>query len=96
MVMVCVWLSNQLEQKLGFLIISALIFKFIVNSRNDRIVWPTHKIIINYELVMRLEGELVNVRESTAKMGIKRMSSLIEYTVAWSELNQVRFGDWRF
>lgn len=49
-----------------------------------------------YELVMGLEGELVNVRESTAKMGIKRMSSLIEYTIAWGEFNQVKFGDWRF
>ncbi len=49
-----------------------------------------------YELVMGLEGELVNVRESTAKMSIKRMSSLIEYTVAWGESNRVQFGDWRF
>ena len=34
-------------------------------------------------MTVGLEGEVVNLRESTAAMGIKRMASLIEYTQAW-------------
>ena len=39
------------------------------------------------EIVCGLEGELVNLRESTAKMGKARASSLIEYTQAWMAQN---------
>lgn len=46
-----------------------------------------------YKLVTGLEGELVNVREQTSKMGVKRMTSLIEYTTAWGVSNGVRFND---
>ena len=46
-----------------------------------------------YKLVMGIEGELVNVREQTSKMGVKRMASLIEYTTAWGVANGVRFND---
>lgn len=35
------------------------------------------------EIVPGMEGEWVNIRESTAKMSQGRMSSLIEYTLAW-------------
>lgn len=35
------------------------------------------------DMVPGLEGEFVNLRESTASMGIKRMSSLIEYANAF-------------
>lgn len=35
------------------------------------------------EMVPGLEGEFVNIRESTARMSVKHASSLIEYTVAW-------------
>lgn len=35
------------------------------------------------EMVPGLEGEFVNMRESSASMGISRMSSLIEYAKAW-------------
>jgi len=35
------------------------------------------------ELVPGLEGEFVNIRESTARMNKARASSLIEYTLAW-------------
>ncbi|OQS42317.1 recombination protein NinB [Chromobacterium haemolyticum] len=35
------------------------------------------------EMVPGLEGEFVNIRESTAQMGIKRMASCIEYTQSW-------------
>ena len=37
----------------------------------------------NPEVVAGLEGEYVNIRESTAQMGIRRMNSLIEYTLAY-------------
>lgn len=40
-------------------------------------------------LVTGLEGELVNIRESTAEMGVKRMASLIEYVQAYCDLNGV-------
>ena len=35
------------------------------------------------EIVPGLEDEFVNIRESTARMSVKRLSSLIEYAQAW-------------
>ena len=35
------------------------------------------------DMVPGLENEYVNIRESSAQMGVARMSSLIEYTLAW-------------
>jgi hypothetical protein len=35
------------------------------------------------EMIPGLCGEFVNIRESSAKMSVKRMSSLIEYVTAW-------------
>lgn len=35
------------------------------------------------EMVPGLEGEFVNLRESTARMSVKRGASLIEYSLAW-------------
>lgn len=35
------------------------------------------------DCVPGLEGEFVNLRESTAKMGKSRLSSLVEYIQAW-------------
>ncbi|MDD2156778.1 recombination protein NinB, partial [Glaesserella parasuis] len=44
-----------------------------------------------------LEGELVNIRESTAQMSVKRMASLIEYATSWGVSNGVHFNDkWNF
>ena len=42
------------------------------------------------EMVPGLEGEFVNVRESTALMSIARGSSLIEYATAFAVLHDVR------
>ncbi len=39
------------------------------------------------DIVPGLEGEFVNIRESTATMGVRRKSSLIEYTLAWCAEN---------
>jgi hypothetical protein len=39
-------------------------------------------------MVPGLEGEFVNLRESTAQMGIKRMISLIEYSQAYLDANE--------
>lgn len=36
------------------------------------------------EIVEGLEGELLNIRESSSEMTIRRMASLIEYTQAWA------------
>jgi hypothetical protein len=38
---------------------------------------------IGADVVPGLEGELVNLRESTAKMTVSRLSSLVEYIKAW-------------
>jgi hypothetical protein len=49
------------------------------------------------EIVPGLESEFVNIRESTARMGVARASSLIEYTLAFCaskgvELTETRRG----
>ena len=41
------------------------------------------------EMVPGLEGEWCNLRESTASMGVKRMSSLIEYVIAYCAENGI-------
>lgn len=35
------------------------------------------------EFLPGLEGEFVNIRESTARMGVRRAASLITYAMAW-------------
>lgn len=42
-------------------------------------------------LAFGLEGELVNLRESTAAMSKTRFASLVEYVLAWGGLNGVIF-----
>ena len=43
------------------------------------------------EVIPGLEGEFINIRESTALMSIARSSSLIEYSIAFGAQNGVRF-----
>lgn len=45
------------------------------------------------EMAIGLEGEVINLRESTAQMGVKRLASLIDYVEAWGEVNGVRFSN---
>ena len=47
------------------------------------------------ELVPGLEGEFCNIRESTARMGKARLSSLVEYILAWCALNGVELREAR-
>jgi hypothetical protein len=48
------------------------------------------------EMAIGLEGEVINLRESTAQMSVKRLASLIEYVQAWGVENGVKFNDnWR-
>ncbi|KDN11464.1 Phage NinB DNA recombination [Snodgrassella communis] len=47
------------------------------------------------EMAIGLEGEVINLRESTSQMGVKRMASLIEYITAWGAENDVKFTDGR-
>ena len=42
------------------------------------------------EVVPGLEGEFLNLRESTARMGKARMASLIDYVMAWMALNGIQ------
>lgn len=44
------------------------------------------------DVVPGIEGEFVNLRESTAEMGVARMSSLIEYGVAYAVQNGVKLS----
>ena len=49
------------------------------------------------DVVPGLEGEFVNIRESSAKMSVSRMASLIEYVTSWGVQNGVKFNDrWGF
>lgn len=43
------------------------------------------------EMAIGLEGEVINLRESTAKMSVRRLASLIEYVQAWAAENGVEF-----
>ena len=47
------------------------------------------------DMVPGLEGEFVNLRESTARMSVARASSLIEYTLAFCAAHQVPIRDAR-
>lgn len=42
-----------------------------------------------FDMVPGLEGEFINLRESTALMSVRRGSSLIEYSVAFCAMNEV-------
>ena len=42
------------------------------------------------EIVPGIEGEFVNIRESTASMTVKRGASLIEYALAYCAMNGVK------
>ena len=42
------------------------------------------------EMVPGIEGEFLNLRESTARMSKKRASSLIEYSVAFCAQNEIK------
>lgn len=46
------------------------------------------------QMAIGLEGEVINLRESTAKMSIKRLCSLIEYIDAWAAQNGVVFYEY--
>lgn len=45
------------------------------------------------EMVPGIEGEFVNIRESTALMSVRRSSSLIEYTLAFCAANGVPLSE---
>lgn len=42
------------------------------------------------EILPGLEGEFLNLRESSSSMNVARMSSLIEYAVAYCAMNNVK------
>ena len=45
------------------------------------------------DVVPGIEGEFVNIRESSAQMSVKRMSSLIEYVIAYAAETGVTLSD---
>ena len=44
------------------------------------------------EIVPGLEGEFINIRESTATMSGKRLHSVIEYVNAWAAMNEIKLS----
>jgi hypothetical protein len=44
---------------------------------------------IGADMIPGLEGEFVNIRESSAQMGVRRMNSLLEYVQAWMATNGI-------
>lgn len=48
---------------------------------------------IGADLLPGIEGEFVNIRESSARMGIARMASLIEYMLAWGVDNSISWSE---
>ena len=48
---------------------------------------------LGVDLIPGLEGEFVNVRESSAQMSVARMTSLIEYMQAWAAENGIKFSE---
>jgi hypothetical protein len=47
---------------------------------------------LGVDMVPGIEGEFVNIRESSANMSVGRMSSVIEYSLAYGAMNGVTFG----
>lgn len=47
---------------------------------------------LGVDMVPGLEGEFVNIRESSASMSVARMASVIEYSLAYGAQNGVTFG----
>ena len=45
------------------------------------------------DMVPGVEGEFVNLRESTALMSVKRSASLIEYTLAFAAMHDVKLTE---
>lgn len=45
------------------------------------------------EVVPGLEGEFVNIRESSARMSVKRAKSLIDYTLAYCDMNGIELRE---
>jgi len=41
------------------------------------------------DMIPGIEGEFVNIRESSAHMSVQRMTSLIEYVLAWCADNKI-------
>ena len=47
------------------------------------------------EIVPGLEGEFVNIRESSALMSVRRAASLITYCLAYCDTNQIQLNETR-
>ena len=45
------------------------------------------------EIVIGLEGEMVQIRESSARMSVARSASLIDYVTAWAVSHGVRLRE---
>lgn len=46
----------------------------------------------NPEIVPGLEGEFINIRESTARMSVKKLASVIEYVDAYCAMHSIKLS----
>jgi hypothetical protein len=73
--------------------------KFLGKSRTIKqwklIFISGHAVATNQEAecVPGIEGEFLNLRESSADMGVRRLSSVIEYMLAWGANNNVKWTE---
>lgn len=49
----------------------------------------------NPEIVPGLEGEFINIRESTAKLSVKKLTEIMDYIEAYCAMNSIHLSEWR-
>ncbi|HAC6540088.1 TPA_asm: NinB protein [Salmonella enterica subsp. salamae serovar 48:d:z6] len=47
------------------------------------------------EIVPGLEGEFINIRESTAKLSVKKLTEVMDYIEAYCAMNSIHLSEWR-
>ncbi|EAB5457506.1 NinB protein [Escherichia coli] len=47
------------------------------------------------EIISGLEGELINIRESTATLSVKKISEIMDYIEAYCAMNSINLSEWR-
>ena len=47
------------------------------------------------EIISGLEGELINIRESTATLSVKKISEIMDYIEAYCAMNSIHLSEWR-
>ena len=98
--------SRNLEQNAKFHAICADLAKSGMTWAGERRKAAEWKVLLvsghmiatkgDVNIVPGLEGEMVNIRESTARMSVSRASSLIEYAIAFCTMHGVELSDLKY